>query len=139
MPDAGIIASGIAKQRSRIIKLIEVSGSLRIGHVMVDGQQMRVAIRPGAGRGTPLLVCNGLGANLELLEPLAGTLGGIESILFDVPGIGGSSMPARPYRFKGLARLVERMLQELGYAGHFDVLGVSWGGALAQQIARTFP
>jgi poly(3-hydroxyalkanoate) depolymerase len=85
-----------------------------------------------------LLICNGLGANLELIEPLASALTDIETVLFDVPGVGGSPRPKRPYRFKTLARLADRMMAALGYHGAIDVMGVSWGGALAQQIARTW-
>jgi poly(3-hydroxyalkanoate) depolymerase len=64
-------------------------------------------------------------------------LGDIEVITFDVPGIGGSGSPSRAYRFSGLARLTDRMLDFLGYSGQVDVLGVSWGGAAAQQFAYT--
>ena len=44
-----------------------------------------------------------------------------------------------PDRLRGLARLAERMLTKLGYHGPVDVLGVSWGGAAAQQLARSYP
>ena len=39
-----------------------------------------------------------------------------------------------PYRPWTLARLSAQLLDQLGY-GEVDVLGVSWGGALAQQFA----
>ncbi|HEY2930023.1 poly(3-hydroxyalkanoate) depolymerase [Piscinibacter sp.] len=103
--------------------------------VEVDGQRIRVAIRAGAPQGTPLLIFNGIGANLELLGTFTAALAGIETIVFDVPGVGGSDLPSLPYRFPGLARLANRLLNELGYDGPVDVLGVSWGGALAQQFA----
>ncbi len=109
--------------------------SIDITTVKIDGREMRVAVRPG--RGTPLLVINGIGASLELLAPLMHALDGTETIAFDVPGVGGSALPWSPYRMAGLARLVERMLANLGYRGAVDVLGMSWGGALAQQFALT--
>lgn len=99
---------------------------------------LRVAIKRGDLSKPPLLICNGLGANLELLVPLANTFTGIETVLFDVPGVGGSPRPKRPYRFKALARLADRMMSAMGYGGAVDVMGISWGGALAQQIARTW-
>jgi len=102
--------------------------------VEVDGLRLRVGIRPGAG-GTPLLIFNGIGANLELIAPFTAALEGIESIVFDVPGVGGSDLPGLPYRFPGLARMAKRLLVELGYREPVDVLGISWGGALAQQFA----
>jgi poly(3-hydroxyalkanoate) depolymerase len=51
-----------------------------------------------------------------------------------VPGVGGSPAPKLPYRPSTLARLSARLLDQLGHQ-EVDVLGVSWGGALAQQFA----
>jgi poly(3-hydroxyalkanoate) depolymerase len=109
----------------------------RIRTVDVDGQRLRVAIAPGRGSALPLLLLNGIGANLELFQPFVDALDGIETIRVDLPGAGGSPAPALPIRFPGLARLVARMLDRLGY-GAVDVLGVSWGGALAQQFAHQY-
>ena len=106
-----------------------------ISNIDVDGQLLRVGIKDGAG--PPLLVFNGIGANLELLEPFTHALDGVKTIVFDVPGVGGSGPCLSPYRLRGLARLAARLLDRLGYHGPVDVLGVSWGGALAQQFART--
>lgn len=103
--------------------------------ITVQDQRLRVALRPGNGSRMPLLLMNGLGVNLELLQPFVDELDSAwEVIRFDVPGIGGSPLPAIPYRFTSLAYLVARMLDHLGYK-QVDVLGVSWGGALAQQFA----
>jgi poly(3-hydroxyoctanoate) depolymerase len=107
----------------------------RISAIDVDGQRLRVAIQPGRGEPWPLLLLNGIGANLELFQPFVDALDGIETIRVDLPGAGGSPAPTMPVRFPGLARLVARMLDQLGY-GSVDVLGVSWGGALAQQFAH---
>lgn len=101
--------------------------------VEVDGHAFRVGIK--AGEGPPLLTFNGIGANLELLEPFTHALGGIETIVYDLPGVGETQPRLRPYRMRGLARSAERMLDALGYRDQVDVLGVSWGGALAQQFA----
>jgi poly(3-hydroxyalkanoate) depolymerase len=101
----------------------------------VDGQALRVLVKPGTG--TPLLIFNGIGASLELLAPFIEALGDVEVVTLDVPGVGGSELPAGAYRFPELARLADRMLETLGYDGPVDVLGVSWGGAVAQQFAHT--
>ena len=80
---------------------------------------------------------NGIGARLETFDPLVRELDPrLDIIRFDAPGVGGSSLPARPYRLPALARSVGVVLDELGY-GDVDVLGISWGGALAQQFAWT--
>jgi poly(3-hydroxyalkanoate) depolymerase len=107
--------------------------------IIVSGQRLRVAIRKGDGTRTPLLLMNGIGVNLEVLQPFVDALDpAIEVIRFDVPGTGGSPAPHIPYRFSVLARLVTLMLDQLGYQ-QVDVLGVSWGGALAQQFAFQYP
>ena len=107
--------------------------------VTVDGIELRVSVTSGTSAGPPLLICNGIGANLELLDNFTERLSGIETIVFDAPGIGGSGPPRRPYRMRGLARLAVALLAELGYDGPVDVLGLSWGGALAQQLALQYP
>lgn len=110
--------------------------------VAIGGQLVRIAVRPGRRRwrgkpasATPLLLINGIGASLELLEPFVDELDpALEVIRFDVPGVGGSPLPATPYRFTGLCRLISQLLAELGHDSA-DVLGISWGGAVAQHFA----
>lgn len=107
--------------------------------VRVLGQRLKTAVRPGDGTRTPLLLMNGIGANLELLQPFVDALDpALEVIRFDVPGVGGSPTPPFPLRFPALAWLVGRMLDALGYR-RVDVLGLSWGGGLAQQFALQYP
>jgi poly(3-hydroxyalkanoate) depolymerase len=82
-----------------------------------------------------LLLINGIGASLELLEPFVAELDpAVEVIRFDPPGIGGSPPPPGPYRLTGLCRLIAGLATELGY-DRVDVLGISWGGAVAQHFA----
>jgi poly(3-hydroxyalkanoate) depolymerase len=100
----------------------------------VGGQMLRVGIRPGEKGRPPLLLFNGIGASIELVAPFLAALDGPEAIVFDVPGVGGSPAPSMPYRASTLARLSAQLLDQLGYE-QVDVLGVSWGGALAQQFA----
>jgi poly(3-hydroxyalkanoate) depolymerase len=100
----------------------------------VRGQTLRVGVRPGAPGRPPLLLFNGIGASIELAEPFLDALEGPEAIVFDVPGVGGSPAPWLPYRPWTLARLSARLLDQLGHR-EVDVLGVSWGGAPAQQFA----
>src|SRR5512133_2583586 len=57
----------------------------------VEGQGINVATRAAEGGrgGIPLLLMNGLGANLEVLQPFVDALDpAIEVIRFDVPGVG---------------------------------------------------
>jgi poly(3-hydroxyalkanoate) depolymerase len=107
---------------------------MRISLTEVAGQTLRVGIRPGDKARTPLLLFNGIGGNIELVQPFVERLEGLEAIVFDVPGVGGSPAPMLPYRPSTMALLAARLLDQFGYT-QVDVLGVSWGGALAQQFA----
>lgn len=98
----------------------------------IDGVRLRVSVR---GRGAPLLLVNGVGAALELLDPFRAALTEVESIAVDVPGTGGSETTALPLRLPGYARILARTLDALGFP-RVSVLGVSWGGALAQELAH---
>lgn len=104
----------------------------------VGQQLLRVARTRGDGQHPPLLMFNGIGGNIELLAPLARALPEREVITFDIPGVGHSLMPARPYRLPDIARLAAGVLDHAGHA-MVDVLGVSWGGAAAQQFVRSTP
>ena len=100
----------------------------------VGGQTLRVGIRRGGGARPALLLFNGIGASIELAEPFVEALQGPDVIIFDVPGVGGSPAPRFPYRPWTLTQLSAQLLDQLGYE-QVDVLGVSWGGLLAQQFA----
>ena len=106
-------------------------------YVAVGAQRIRVNIRRGSG--VPLVLCNGIGASLEVLDPLVERLDPDSTVVrFDVPGTGGSPTSAVPYAFPYLAWVLGRALSKLGI-GVVDVLGLSWGGALAQQFAFQNP
>jgi poly(3-hydroxyalkanoate) depolymerase len=104
--------------------------------VDVNGLGLRVAERPGDG--TPLLLVMGIGAHLDMWGPLERQLDGCHVIAFDAPGTGESDRPRRPPRMSGLARIVVALLDVLGH-DVVDVLGVSFGGALAQELALRHP
>jgi len=105
----------------------------------VGDMRLRAGVRKGTEEGRmPLLVCNGIGANLELILPFARSLESIDIIVFDAPGCGESDTPKYPYRFSHLAEALVGIIDHYGY-DKVDVIGVSWGGALAQQITHDFP
>ncbi|MBN8887112.1 MAG: poly(3-hydroxyalkanoate) depolymerase [Rudaea sp.] len=111
---------------------------IELRQIDVLGTSLRVAVWPGDKKKTPLLLFNGIGASLELLAPFVDALGDIETIVFDAPGVGESSLPPIPYRLWMLSLLSSRVLDAFGYA-RVDALGVSWGGAMAQQFALQNP
>ncbi|WAJ47594.1 poly(3-hydroxyalkanoate) depolymerase [Mycobacterium sp. Aquia_216] len=106
-------------------------------YITAGGQRIRVNIRHGTG--VPLVLCNGIGASLEVLDPLVEQLDPeLMVVRFDVPGTGGSPTSIAPYGFPYLAWVLGRVLSKLEI-GVVDVLGLSWGGALAQQFAFQNP
>jgi len=110
----------------------------RIRTVAVRGITARVSVRPARGRladEPPLLLCNGIGASLEALAPLVDEFDPDRGVVrFDVPGVGGSQPPPFPYPIAALSSWVTALMAALGHQ-RFDVLGLSWGGGLAQQLA----
>lgn len=110
------------------------AGAVRF--VDAGGFRIRVSERNRGGR--PLLLVPGIGTSLDIWGPLLDALGDQPTVAFDPPGAGLSTVPALPPRLPRLARAVTDMLDALGY-DEVDVLGVSWGGALAQQLAHQAP
>lgn len=104
--------------------------------ITVEGLTFRIgrsgADAPGA---VPLLMLNGIGFNAELMEPLSREFGTRPIVCAEMPGCGVSPGPVLPYTMQRMARaMVELMGREVP-GRRFDVLGFSWGGAVAQQIA----
>lgn len=107
----------------------------------VGGREIRYAVwkaKDGAAIQRPLLFFNGIGANIEMMAPLAEWIADRDIVTFDMPGVGGSPPPRVPYRPWMMARLTTRLLDKLGY-DKVDVMGVSWGGGMAQQFAFQHP
>jgi poly(3-hydroxyalkanoate) depolymerase len=111
---------------------------VRIRELHIWGTTLRTGVWPGSSQRPPLLLFNGIGASLEMLGPFADALRDVELISYDMPGTGESGLPPVPYRLWMLALLTDRLLDELGY-DRVDVLGVSWGGGIAQQFALQNP
>jgi len=79
---------------------------------------------------------NGIGASLEVLQPFVDALEPRRTVVrFDVPGVGGSPRPVVPYVLATFSPVIAGVLDRLGYEDQIDVLGLSWGGGLAQHFA----
>lgn len=86
----------------------------------------------------PILFFNGIGANIEAVAPLAEKLTERGFFMFDMPGTGESPDPVVPYNPFTMAWTAARLLDRFGI-GTVDVMGVSWGGAMAQHFALQHP
>jgi poly(3-hydroxyoctanoate) depolymerase len=112
-----------------------VGGGAATRFVTVEGIRLRVRVE---GSGEPLFLVMGIGGNIEMWGPLVAALEGRQTIAFDAPGTGESALPRRPLRIKDLARIAGKLLDQFGF-DQVDVLGVSFGGAVAQQLAFQEP
>jgi len=101
----------------------------------VAGRRLRLGQWHTRASGTrPLVLLNGIGMNMELMEPVARALSCRRVISFDMPGIGRSPDPIIPYTIPCMALTLAALLDRL-HLDSVDVLGISWGGAVAQQFA----
>jgi poly(3-hydroxyalkanoate) depolymerase len=105
--------------------------------IAIRGRLIRVG-RKGEGLGRPLLLITGIGANIEMWAPFEQLVEDRELIAFDAPGAGRSDRPAGLPRMRDLANIVAELLDALG-RDRVDVLGYSFGGALAQEFAFRHP
>jgi pimeloyl-ACP methyl ester carboxylesterase len=121
--------------QQRRLRVVPASTVGEERYVRAGGLRIRVNVREGTG--VPLVLWTGIGASMEVLDPLVEQLQ-TTVIRFDVPGTGGSPTSPLPYGFPYLAWVLGRVLSKLGI-GVVDVLGLSWGGALAQQFAFQNP
>jgi poly(3-hydroxyalkanoate) depolymerase len=133
----GRAGSGLARAvRSRLRR---AGPAERMRILKTGGRAIRVSVREGTAGWPPLLLCNGIGVSLELFEPFVNALDPRRTVIrFDMPGVGGSPAPVIPYHLATSASLLSGLLDQLGYQ-QADVLGISWGGALAQQFAISRP
>ncbi len=111
------------------------AGSARDEQLTIRGLRIHVQI---CGEGEPLLLYSGIWGEVGLWERLVPHLEGFQTIAFDPPGIGRSQMPAFPLTMWALARFGTDVLDQLGIPSA-HVLGASFGGAVAQQMAFSHP
>jgi poly(3-hydroxyalkanoate) depolymerase len=111
------------------IAMTEVGGRvLRVAHWRLDQESEH----------PPILFFNGIGANIEAVAPLAEQLTERGFIMFDMPGTGDSPDPTMPYNPFTMSWTASQLLEQLGVT-KVDVMGVSWGGAMAQHFALQHP
>lgn len=132
----------MADKREKVLDeaLDEAMRDATITMESVGGRTLRVATwrldKPS--EHLPILFFNGIGANIEAVAPLAEALPDRAFIMFDMPGVGGSPEPVVPYNTVTMAWTTTQLLDKFG-VDQVDVMGVSWGGAMAQHFAIQHP
>jgi len=90
------------------------------------------------GDGEPLLLVSGLGCDAAMWAPFIEEFAGRRIIRFDAPGTGRSTSPLVPVSIAALAELAATVLDQYDITSA-DVIGFSYGGAVAQQLAYDHP
>jgi 3-oxoadipate enol-lactonase len=93
-----------------------------------------------AGSGAPLVFISGTGGDLRVRP---GVLDGpypkaFEVLAYDQRGLGQRAKPAGPYAMADYADDAAALMDHLGWSGA-RVLGVSFGGMVAQELALRHP
>ncbi|HTX13112.1 MAG TPA: alpha/beta fold hydrolase [Solirubrobacteraceae bacterium] len=116
----------------------EPSGASQQRDHIVSLRGLKLFVREW-GEGFPLLLINGLGANLEMWGPAQERLSQVaRTIAFDAPGMGRSRTSPVVLPHPALAAMICRLLDALD-VDQCDVVGYSFGGTVAQQLARQAP
>ena len=94
---------------------------------------------PVAGGGTPLLFIHGWSSSWQSwLLNIPAFRDTRRCLSLDLPGFGGSDMPAEPITIQGYAKTVDAMCLELGVE-RVAVVGNSMGGFVGAELALAFP
>ena len=104
-------------------------------HTSVQGLRTRVEVK---GDGPPLLLLNGIWGELAAWHRVQPYLSGFRTISFDGPGIGDTEIPPYPMSLPALAHFALAVLDAVGER-KAHVLGMSFGGIVAQQVATIAP
>lgn len=102
----------------------------------VWGQRVRLLIRPATVHpARPVVFLNGIGVRADVLNALIDEFDpSLEVVRLDPPGIGGTPSWPIPYGIPHMAAWTLAVLNKLGH-DQVDVIGYSWGGVVAQQMA----
>jgi pimeloyl-ACP methyl ester carboxylesterase len=114
-----------------------ITGRRDVSFVRVGPLRLRIS-RQGPRQGPPLLLLGGLGNSLGVWDNLVRELPELDTIAVDAPGTGSSSTPVLPLSMAELADLYAGVVRSLEL-DHVSVIGLSFGGAVAQQLAFQSP
>ena len=102
-----------------------------MGHILIGGRQLAYE---RSGTGFPTVFLNGSGSTMERARPLWKTFTrDADVVVHDYRGL-GSSEAGEPPTMVGFASDARCLADSLGWEV-FDVIGVSFGGMVAQELA----
>jgi pimeloyl-ACP methyl ester carboxylesterase len=91
------------------------------------------------GSGAPVVLIHGVGADLEMWEPVAERLAPLHDVVrYDMLGHGASAKPPGPYGLDDFVDQLQRLADKLDLS-KFVLAGFSMGGLVAQAFALAAP
>ena len=110
--------------------------SAELSHVQIGN--LSIGYRQ-AGRGTALVLLHGFLCDSRCWNhQLTGLSGEFRVIAWDAPGAGASSDPPDRFTFADWSHCLARVLEAL-HVVDANLVGLSWGGVLAQEFYRLYP
>jgi pimeloyl-ACP methyl ester carboxylesterase len=92
-----------------------------------------------SGTGPPVLFCNGSGSTLATSALLVDVFAArVDVVAHDQRGLGRTEMPLGPYTMADYAADALALMDAIGW-NRFRVVGISFGGMVAQELAVTRP
>jgi len=92
-----------------------------------------------SGTGPRLLMFNGSGSTIERMRPLFNLLATqFDVVLHDQRGLGKTEIPTGPFTMSDYAADAIALVDHLGWET-FNVIGISFGGMVAQEFAVSVP
>jgi 3-oxoadipate enol-lactonase len=102
-----------------------------VGHIVIEGRKL---VYERSGAGFPTLFLNGSGSTMEKARPLWTSFTRVAEVaVHDYRGL-GSSEAGEPPTMAGFAADARCLADSFGWTA-FDVVGVSFGGMVAQELA----
>jgi 3-oxoadipate enol-lactonase len=91
------------------------------------------------GAGPPLLFFNGSGSSIETMGPVIDAFAQtFEVLVHDQRGLGRTEVPPGPYSMADYAADAAALLDHIGWPS-CRIVGISFGGMVAQEFAVTWP
>jgi pimeloyl-ACP methyl ester carboxylesterase len=135
---AALQPSAYATNAPRPPQPVAAASAMQSRTIDANGVELHY-LQVGHGDATPVVLLHGYTETSRMWQPLMTRLGGERVVIApDLPGAGGSAMPAAGYDKKTLAQDIHAMVQALGYR-KVKLVGHDIGLMVAYAYAAQYP